>query len=75
MLGEIPPVSGSDTSVVIRGSVAYVPQVSWIFNATVRFSTLKSAALNLVQLLQQSNYDLTGPGQHIVWVSLSSSTL
>lgn len=36
MLGEIPPVSGSDTSVVIRGSVAYVPQVSWIFNATVR---------------------------------------
>ena len=75
MLGEIPPVSGSDTSVVIRGSVAYVPQVSWIFNATVRFSTLKSAALNLVQLLQQSNYDLTGQGQHIVWVSLSSSTL
>jgi len=38
MLGEIPPVSGSDTSVVIRGSVAYVPQVSWIFNATVRYS-------------------------------------
>ena len=37
MLGEIPPVSGSDTSVVIRGSVAYVPQVSWIFNATVRY--------------------------------------
>jgi ABC-type multidrug transport system fused ATPase/permease subunit len=75
MLGEIPPVSGSDTSVVLRGSVAYVPQVSWIFNATVRFSTLNSAELNLVQLLQRSNYDLTGPGQHIVWVSLSSSTL
>lgn len=37
MLGEIPPVSGSNTSVVLRGSVAYVPQVSWIFNATVRF--------------------------------------
>ena len=37
MLGEIAPVSGSDASVVIRGSVAYVPQVSWIFNATVRF--------------------------------------
>ncbi|KAL8152436.1 hypothetical protein V2J09_010196 [Rumex salicifolius] len=33
MLGELPPTS-SDTSVVIRGSVAYVPQVSWIFNAT-----------------------------------------
>ncbi|CAL5025388.1 unnamed protein product [Urochloa decumbens] len=40
MLGEIPPVSGSDTSVVIRGSVAYVPQVSWIFNATVRDNIL-----------------------------------
>lgn len=36
MLGEIPPVSGSNTSVVLRGTVAYVPQVSWIFNATVR---------------------------------------
>jgi ABC-type bacteriocin/lantibiotic exporter with double-glycine peptidase domain len=40
MLGEIPPVSGSDTSVIIRGSVAYVPQVSWIFNATVRDNIL-----------------------------------
>uniref|UniRef100_A0A8R7P5V4 ABC-type xenobiotic transporter n=1 Tax=Triticum urartu TaxID=4572 RepID=A0A8R7P5V4_TRIUA len=40
MLGEIPPVSGSDTSVVIHGSVAYVPQVSWIFNATVRDNIL-----------------------------------
>ncbi|VAH51980.1 unnamed protein product [Triticum turgidum subsp. durum] len=40
MLGEIAPVSGSDTSVVIRGSVAYVPQVSWIFNATVRDNIL-----------------------------------
>ncbi|KAA8514856.1 hypothetical protein F0562_018035 [Nyssa sinensis] len=34
MLGELPPVA--DESVVIRGTVAYVPQVSWIFNATVR---------------------------------------
>ena len=33
MLGELPPVS--DAHVVMRGSVAYVPQVSWIFNATV----------------------------------------
>lgn len=33
MLGEIPPIS--DASVVTRGAVAYVPQVSWIFNATV----------------------------------------
>ncbi|KAJ6738070.1 ABC TRANSPORTER C FAMILY MEMBER 11-RELATED [Salix koriyanagi] len=34
MLGELPPME--DASVVIRGTVAYVPQVSWIFNATVR---------------------------------------
>lgn len=33
MLGEIPPVA--DATVVIKGKVAYVPQVSWIFNATV----------------------------------------
>ncbi|KNA13623.1 hypothetical protein SOVF_112630 isoform A [Spinacia oleracea] len=39
MLGEVPPVS-SDTSAIIRGTVAYVPQVSWIFNATVRDNIL-----------------------------------
>lgn len=33
MLGEIPPVTSA--TVNIRGKVAYVPQVSWIFNATV----------------------------------------
>ncbi|GLT68257.1 hypothetical protein SLA2020_405060 [Shorea laevis] len=38
MLGELPPVG--DTNVVIRGTVAYVPQVSWIFNATVRDNIL-----------------------------------
>uniref|UniRef100_A0A7N0T3S0 ABC-type xenobiotic transporter n=1 Tax=Kalanchoe fedtschenkoi TaxID=63787 RepID=A0A7N0T3S0_KALFE len=38
MLGELPPMDGAD--VVIRGSVAYVPQVSWIFNATVRDNIL-----------------------------------
>ncbi|XVF09346.1 hypothetical protein REPUB_Repub07fG0084500 [Reevesia pubescens] len=38
MLGELP--SMSDASVVIRGTVAYVPQVSWIFNATVRDNIL-----------------------------------
>uniref|UniRef100_A0A1J3HY96 ABC-type xenobiotic transporter n=1 Tax=Noccaea caerulescens TaxID=107243 RepID=A0A1J3HY96_NOCCA len=38
MLGEL---SHSETSnVVTRGSVAYVPQVSWIFNATVRENIL-----------------------------------
>ena len=36
MLGELPAVLGSNTSVVVRGTVAYVPQISWIFNATVR---------------------------------------
>ncbi|XP_057833257.2 ABC transporter C family member 2 [Cryptomeria japonica] len=38
MLGEIP--SMADTEVVVRGTVAYVPQVSWIFNATVRDNIL-----------------------------------
>lgn len=33
MLGELS--HGETSNVVIRGSVAYVPQVSWIFNATV----------------------------------------
>lgn len=33
MLGELPSVA--DASVVTRGMVAYVPQISWIFNATV----------------------------------------
>ncbi|KAK3432700.1 hypothetical protein EUGRSUZ_D00224 [Eucalyptus grandis] len=34
MLGELPPIS--DACITIRGTVAYVPQVSWIFNATGR---------------------------------------
>lgn len=38
VLGELPPVA--DSTVVIRGKVAYVPQVSWIFNATVRDNIL-----------------------------------
>ncbi|XP_010522096.1 PREDICTED: ABC transporter C family member 12-like isoform X2 [Tarenaya hassleriana] len=38
MLGELPHVETS--SVVIRGTVAYVPQVPWIFNATVRENIL-----------------------------------
>ncbi|KAF3782029.1 ABC transporter C family member 12, partial [Nymphaea thermarum] len=38
MLGEIPSLS--TTNVVIRGTVAFVPQVSWIFNATVRDNIL-----------------------------------
>ncbi|XP_057763903.1 ABC transporter C family member 2-like [Salvia miltiorrhiza] len=39
MLGELPPVADA-ADVVIRGMVAYVPQVSWIFNATVRDNIL-----------------------------------
>ncbi|PON71681.1 ATP-binding cassette containing protein [Parasponia andersonii] len=42
MLGEIPHVSNA--SVVIRGSLAYVPQISWIFNATVRENILFGSA-------------------------------
>ncbi|CAN1821617.1 ABC transporter C family member 2 [Linum perenne] len=38
MLGELPAFS--DSSVVLRGTVAYVPQISWIFNATVRDNIL-----------------------------------
>ncbi|CAI0545470.1 unnamed protein product [Linum tenue] len=38
MLGELPAVA--NTSVAIRGTVAYVPQVSWIFNATLRENIL-----------------------------------
>ncbi|XP_038877674.1 ABC transporter C family member 2-like isoform X2 [Benincasa hispida] len=33
MLGELP--AAADSSVIISGSVAYVPQVAWISNATV----------------------------------------
>ncbi|XP_074356796.1 ABC transporter C family member 12-like [Apium graveolens] len=44
MLGELPPLA--DTNVVIRGKVAYVPQVSWIFNATVRQNILFGSAFD-----------------------------
>uniref|UniRef100_A0A166CKC3 ABC-type xenobiotic transporter n=1 Tax=Daucus carota subsp. sativus TaxID=79200 RepID=A0A166CKC3_DAUCS len=44
MLGELPAVG--DTEVVIRGTVAYVPQVSWIFNATVRQNILFGSAFD-----------------------------
>nr|XP_043635649.1 ABC transporter C family member 12-like [Erigeron canadensis] len=38
MLGELPPLENS--SAIIRGTTAYVPQISWIFNATVRENIL-----------------------------------
>lgn len=44
MLGEVPSVS--DSMVVVRGTVAYVPQVSWIFNATVRENILFGSAID-----------------------------
>ncbi|KAJ6796498.1 ABC transporter C family member 2-like [Iris pallida] len=40
MIGELPPKPDTNTNVTIRGRVAYVPQVSWIFNATVRDNIL-----------------------------------
>nr|XP_048323697.1 ABC transporter C family member 12-like isoform X2 [Ziziphus jujuba var. spinosa] len=43
MLGELPPIA--DSSVTIRGTVAYVPQISWIFNATVRENILFGSEL------------------------------
>ncbi|WJX30575.1 Multidrug resistance-associated protein 9 [Trifolium repens] len=38
MLGELPLVS--DGNATIRGTVAYVPQISWIYNATLRENIL-----------------------------------
>ena len=43
-LGELPAVPGGQ--VVIRGTVAYVPQVSWIFNASIRDNILFGAPFN-----------------------------
>ncbi|KAL5577348.1 hypothetical protein UlMin_019047 [Ulmus minor] len=50
MLGELPAVS--DASVVVRGSVAYVPQISWIFNATVRENILFGSKFDAAQYLK-----------------------
>ncbi|KAJ0980468.1 hypothetical protein J5N97_008723 [Dioscorea zingiberensis] len=40
MLSELPANPGKDTIVTLRGRVAYVPQIPWIFNATVRENIL-----------------------------------
>ncbi|KAH7289296.1 hypothetical protein KP509_31G069200 [Ceratopteris richardii] len=45
ILGELPPIA--DTETVLRGTVAYVPQVSWIFNATVRDNILFGSPFDL----------------------------
>lgn len=46
MLGELPAISNA--SVVVRGTVAYVPQVSWIFNATVSFRNITLVPLSVI---------------------------
>ncbi|MED6195162.1 Canalicular multispecific organic anion transporter 1 [Stylosanthes scabra] len=38
MIGELPLLD--DGNAIIRGTVAYVPQISWIYNATVRENIL-----------------------------------
>ena len=43
-LGELPAMPGGQ--VVIRGNVAYVPQVSWIFNASIRDNILFGSPFN-----------------------------
>ncbi|GAU35883.1 hypothetical protein TSUD_383750 [Trifolium subterraneum] len=47
MLGELPPIA--DSTVVMRGTVAYVPQVSWIFNATVRDNVLFGSVFDSIR--------------------------
>ncbi|CAM6104569.1 unnamed protein product [Calypogeia fissa] len=44
ILGDLPPIS--DTEVVLRGHVAYVAQISWIFNATVKDNVLFGSPYN-----------------------------
>eukprot|EP00271_Cylindrocystis_brebissonii_P007833 TRINITY_DN2165_c0_g1_i1.p1 TRINITY_DN2165_c0_g1~~TRINITY_DN2165_c0_g1_i1.p1 ORF type:complete len:1709 (-),score=349.89 TRINITY_DN2165_c0_g1_i1:1265-6391(-) len=39
LIGELPPAEGHSAPIV-RGRLAYVPQISWIFNATVRDNIL-----------------------------------
>ena len=46
MLGELPAISNA--SVVVRGTVAYVPQVSWIFNATVSFINITLVPMSVI---------------------------
>ena len=40
ILGELPTISGHKNAVTIYGSIAYVPQESWVFNATLRENVL-----------------------------------
>ncbi|KAI4365222.1 hypothetical protein MLD38_021227 [Melastoma candidum] len=61
MLGELPAVG--EANAIIRGTVAYVPQISWIFNATVRDnilfgSTFESARYDRAIEVTQMRHDL-----------------
>lgn len=66
MLGELPPASDA-TNVVLRGTVAYVPQVSWIFNATVGKSRLFFVT-NLISFnewhLHFNHFEISYPWHH-----------
>lgn len=46
MIGELPPVA--DGNATIRGTVAYVPQISWIYNATVSCSMFMLLELRFI---------------------------
>uniref|UniRef100_A0A6N2KZ89 ABC-type xenobiotic transporter n=1 Tax=Salix viminalis TaxID=40686 RepID=A0A6N2KZ89_SALVM len=68
MLGELPPME--DASVVIRGTVAYVPQVSWIFNATVRDNILFGSEFEPSRYWKAiDGHDLTEIGERGVNIS------
>jgi len=45
MIGELPPLANGNAT--IRGTVAYVPQISWIYNATVSCSLLMIQFLSI----------------------------
>ncbi|CAM8928970.1 unnamed protein product [Rhodiola kirilowii] len=80
MLGELPSLTGA--CVAIRGSVAYVPQISWIFNATVQENILFGSkfeaarywkAIDVTELQADlellPGYDLTEIGERGVNIS------
>ncbi|CAI9089674.1 OLC1v1024292C1 [Oldenlandia corymbosa var. corymbosa] len=68
MLGELPAVG--DSRVVIRGTVAYVPQISWIFNATVRENILFGSSFQRAQYWKAiEGHDLTEIGERGVNIS------
>lgn len=78
MLGELQPLPETNTFVETRGTVAYVPQVSWIFNATVSSSFSKCLFFIKVTFGNYCwHFSLwnIGTWQHIVWISLSTIML